>query len=184
MALVLIKEDGTGKADANSYADVAECDAYHEAHLYATSWTGATGTQKAAALCMATRVIDFEMQFNGVRKSSTQALQWPRRECLDPDGEAYPLGSKYSQERFFDEDSIPKILKDATCELARRLIQGDRTADPDGEGIKRFSLEGALSVEFERGDRKQPMPREVYRMLEKLGRAIGASGGAVKLVRT
>ena len=39
MSLTLIKEDGTGKADANSYASVADGDAYHDGHLYATAWT-------------------------------------------------------------------------------------------------------------------------------------------------
>ena len=36
MALVLVKEDGTGKSNANSYADVADGDAYFEGHLYAS----------------------------------------------------------------------------------------------------------------------------------------------------
>jgi len=41
MALTLIKEDGTGRTDANSYATVAEADSYFEAHLYASAWTAA-----------------------------------------------------------------------------------------------------------------------------------------------
>jgi hypothetical protein len=35
MALVLLKEDGSGLAGANTYAVVADGDAYHEGHLYA-----------------------------------------------------------------------------------------------------------------------------------------------------
>ena len=31
LMVTLIKEDGTGKTDANSYADYEECVAYHEA---------------------------------------------------------------------------------------------------------------------------------------------------------
>ena len=34
MALTLIKEDGIGKVDANSYADVADGAAYFEGPLY------------------------------------------------------------------------------------------------------------------------------------------------------
>ena len=48
MALTLIKEDGTGRADANSYASVADGNAYHDGHLYASAWTGAGDDQKAA----------------------------------------------------------------------------------------------------------------------------------------
>ena len=72
MALTLIKEDGTGKADANAYADVADGDAYHAGHLYATAWTAATADQKAVALVMATRLIDAEYQFNGTRTTAAR----------------------------------------------------------------------------------------------------------------
>lgn len=74
MALVLIKEDGTAKADANAYANAADGDAYFEGHLYATAWTGATAGQKDAALVMASRVIDAEYQFHGRRVSESQAM--------------------------------------------------------------------------------------------------------------
>ena len=42
MALTLKKEDGSGFSDANAYADVTDGDAYHEGHLYASAWTGAS----------------------------------------------------------------------------------------------------------------------------------------------
>ena len=43
MALVLVREDGTGKADANSYATRAEGDAYHEGHVAGRSHQRRTG---------------------------------------------------------------------------------------------------------------------------------------------
>src|SRR6476469_7061286 len=85
MALTLIKEDGTGKVDANSYADAADGDAYHDGQLWANTWTSASAGDKEKALVMATRVIDAEYQFNGTRVSDAQALQWPRASCPDPD---------------------------------------------------------------------------------------------------
>ena len=75
MALTLIKEDGTGKSDANSYASVADGDAYHDGHLYATAWTAATTANKEKALVFATRLIDAEFRFKGTKANSTQALQ-------------------------------------------------------------------------------------------------------------
>ena len=77
MALTLIKEDGTGKVDANAYANAADGDAYHEGHLYAAAWTVASAGNKDAALVMATRLIDSQFQFGGFKRLSTQALQWP-----------------------------------------------------------------------------------------------------------
>ena len=50
MALTLIKEDGTGKVDANSYADAADGDAYFEGHLYASAWAGAAAGDKELQL--------------------------------------------------------------------------------------------------------------------------------------
>ena len=72
MALTLIKEDGTGKVDANSYASAADGDAYHNGHLYATAWTGATTPNKEKALVMAIRLIDGEDQFNGFKLSDAR----------------------------------------------------------------------------------------------------------------
>jgi hypothetical protein len=46
MALTLIKEEGTGKADANRSADVADGDAYHDGHLYASAWTGSAADRR------------------------------------------------------------------------------------------------------------------------------------------
>src|SRR5690348_9503560 len=85
MALTLVKEDGTGRTDANSYASAADGDAYHDGHLYATAWTAASTGNKEKALVFATRLIDSQMQFNGFRANGGQALQWPRVNCPDPD---------------------------------------------------------------------------------------------------
>src|ERR1017187_2308118 len=119
MALTLVKEDGTGKADANAYAEVANGDAYHAGHLYATAWTAATADQKAVALVMATRLIDAEYQFNGLRTVDAQALQWPRVNCLDPDkASASVLVSLLLAYPFVSASIVPKALVLATCELA------------------------------------------------------------------
>ena len=85
MPLTLIKEDGTGKPDANSYGAVADGDAYHDGHLYASVWTGASTATKEAALVMATRVIDAHYQFRGFKVTDAQALQWPREYASDDD---------------------------------------------------------------------------------------------------
>ena len=60
MAIVL---DATvGGSSANSYCTRAEGDTYHEAHLYATAWTGATSGNKDAALVWATRMLDEQIE--------------------------------------------------------------------------------------------------------------------------
>jgi hypothetical protein len=177
MALTLIKEDGTGKADANAYANVADGDAYHEGHLYATAWTGATAGQKAAALVMATRLIDAHVQFHGVRTTGTQALQWPREDCPDPDANADVVG-----QRVVLSDVVPKAVVDATCETARALLIEDRTANPLGEGLK-FTGVGDLQQSFDKSDRRPVLPHVAMAMLRKFGVVVNQRSGTVPLVR-
>ena len=62
MSLVLVKEDGTGLVNANSYASAADGDTYHAGHYYGSAWTGATTGNKEIALVMATRLIVPEEQ--------------------------------------------------------------------------------------------------------------------------
>jgi hypothetical protein len=176
MPLTLIKEDGTGKVDANSYASVADGDAYHEGHLYATAWTSATADKKAAALVMATRLIDSQFQFGGTRANEEQALQWPRANCHDPDADGWNGGTVNSE-------TVPRGVVDATCETARALIIEDRTANPQGEGLK-FSGMGELQQSFDKSDRRPVVPRVAIAMLEKFGERLGGRSGAVRLVRS
>jgi hypothetical protein len=175
MALILIKEDGTGKADANSYASAADGDTYHEAHLYATAWTGALTATKEAALVMATRLIDAEYQFNGVKTKEDQALQWPRTDCRDPDADGWNGGT-------VPEDEVPRAVINATCELARELLIADRTAAPEGEGLKYFN-DGALQTGYDKNDRRPIISRVAQALLDKFGALIRDRSGAVKLLR-
>jgi len=183
MALTLIKEDGTGKADANSYANVADGDAYHDGHLYATAWTGATGDQKAAALVMASRLIDAEYQFNGLRSVDSQALQWPRVNCLDPDKAPIPvLTSLLLTDPFVPSSIVPKALVLATCEMARELLIADRTASPPGEGLKYYN-DSAKQTGYDKSDTRPVISRVAQAMLCKYGALVSGRGGAVRLVR-
>jgi hypothetical protein len=172
MSLTLIKEDGTGQTNANAYADVADGDAYHEGHLYATAWTAASADQKAVALVMASRLIDCEVQFVGVKAVAWQALQWPRRQCRIPD---------YEDE--LSADSVPKAVMDATCELARELIIADRTAAPAGEGLS-YQNNGSVQTGYDKSDTRPVISRVAQAMLAKFGAMTKATSGAVRLVRT
>ena len=174
MALTLIKEDGTGKTDGNAYADVADGDAYFEGHLYASAWTAATTVQKTAALVMATRVIDTEYQFNGVRSVDGQALPWPRENCPDPDGVAAAV---------LANNKVLKVVIDATCEMARELLILDRTAAPPGEGIHERQEVDLSRTIYSKSDERPVIARLVQAMLAKYGDLIKGGSGTVRLVR-
>ena len=183
MALILTKETGAGLANANAYADVADGDAYHAGHLYATAWTAATADNKAVALVMASRLIDAEFQFNGTRTNAVQGLQWPRARCPEPDAIHVPLQVLLPiPSDFVRFDSVPKAVVQAACEMARELLIADRTAAPPGEGLKYYNNAG-IQTGYDKGDTRPVIPAVVQAMLAKYGALIQARSGAVKLVR-
>ena len=173
MALTLIKENGSGLVNANAYANEADCDAYHEAHLYPSAWLAAAQPQRDAALVMATRLIDAEIRFAGYRIKQTQALQWPRVDCPDADSDGETIPS----------DSIPRILRDATCEQAREMIFLDRTATPEGEGLK-YLLDGTTQKGFDKADKRLVLSAAVLALLSKIGEPMNRRSGVVKLTRS
>ena len=185
MALVLVKENGTGLANANAYANAADGDAYHDGHLYASAWTAATTGSKEKALVMATRLIDAQFQFNGFKRGAGQALQWPRRLCPDPDNtDGVIAGLLLLRGPFLDETKVPAVMVNAACEMARELLKADRTDDPDGEGLRSLHIDGALKLDFDAKDRQPPVTRLVQTMLGKFGEYLGQQNGMAKLVRT
>ena len=185
MPLTLIKEDGTGKVDANSYAAVGDGDAFHEGHLYASDWTGASSATKAVALVMATRLIDAYFQFRGFKTHDTQALQWPREFARDDDAlHSSGIAGLTPRDEYFSSNVVPKVLLNATIETAREFIKANRADDPDGEGLASMALTGTLSMTFDKADRAPVIPYVAQAMLSRLGEYLKRNGGAVRLVRT
>ena len=195
MALTLVKEDGTGLTTSNSYATVAECDSYFEGHLYATPWTAATATSKAAALVMATRLVDSQYQFNGYRTVETQSLQWPRERCPDPDRNLISSSVLTALlTNFVPATSVPKLVAHAVCEMARELLIADRTASPPGEGLDTVATASASkttsddtstssSTKYSKSDTRPIICRVAQTMLSKYGTLLDGSSGPVRLVR-
>lgn len=153
MALTLVAT--AGGATANSYATAAEGDAYHEAHLYASDWTGASTATKEAALVMATRVLDSLYEWEGWAATDTQALLWPRNAVLD-----------FRELSYIDPATVPQRLKDATAELARQLIAEDRTVDNqiETQGITALTA-GPVSLEFKDSVYAKVMPDAVRNLI-------------------
>lgn len=157
MALVLVATPGA--ANANSYATAAEGDSYHEGHLYSSSWTAATLGTKETALVMATRLLDRNIVWKGVRTNDVQALEWPRQGMV--------ARNLYT---FIDNSVVPPEIKEVTSELARLLIQGDRTAELGqyAQGLKAFSA-GPVSFTFRDGEIKlEVMPDSVIKLIPAL----------------
>ncbi len=84
------------------------------------------GGHEAAALVMATRLVDSQFQFNGFRAHETQALHWPRERCPDPDRNlvtSAPLSPVLTN--FVPSTAVPVGVVWAVCEMARELMIAD-----------------------------------------------------------
>jgi hypothetical protein len=175
MALTLVKEDGTGLANANTYASRADGDAYHESVVGGTDWTGASTTVRDAALAMATRTLDAMFRFKGRRVTTTQALQWPRNDVIDAEaGDPSVLLSA---------SAVPASLVGATCELARRLLVEDRTGDPDGTGLRSMTLAGSVRFVFDAARLKPVVTDYIAAMIGRLVLSAPGRSGTVPLSR-
>lgn len=157
---------------SNSYCTVATATTYFDERLKpADHWTNASDDDKARALITASRRLDQE-DWEGVRTSTAQALDWPRYWASDEDGEEY------------SESAIPTVVVHATCELALRLLADnseglDTLADTGLEEFTKASAGPAMmerNLAFEAGQ----LPAGVARMLSHVVRS---AGNSVRLTR-
>jgi hypothetical protein len=133
---------------------------------------------------MATRILDQCYQFNGYKAATAQALQWPREACVDPDRRNVRFVALDTVlGPYFENNVVPQVLIDATCELARLLLAEDRTADWDGQGLKQVSVVGAVGITFDPATAMQILPRLVQVGLSKLGTLLLPDKGTARLVR-
>lgn len=129
----LIVEDGSFRADAESYLSVADADTYNLKHSANVAWIAAVTADKERALRRATQYLDLQYltDYVGERTTNTQALAWPRVDVVDPDGYQYNV------------NVLPVPLLNATAEAALRfLVDGDLVVDveADSSGIKSESV--------------------------------------------
>ena len=131
-----------GDASANSYCSRAVADTYHENRLHAATWENADDAIKDAALLMATRVLDQQFAWAGVRSSpGSQALEWPRDGLINDEGDLA-----------LDQATIPVRLQDATAEFARLLIDSDTTVTSGTAGGAITSLKaGSVKIDYASG---------------------------------
>lgn len=128
-----------GAPNANSYASLTEADAYNAGVIGGEAWDADTIEldTKRRALITATRLLDTNVRWRGEAVSSSQALQWPR--YFVRDGRGFFLSSTV----------IPPALRDATAELARRLLIAGTaaTSDDDTANLKKLKA-GPVELEF------------------------------------
>lgn len=175
--MALIVEDGTGRADAESYISVADADTYHAARG-ATAWAGYSTSDKEAALRRATEymVQFYRLRWAGYRYTSTQALDWPRAEVPIVDA---PSGYG-SFSAVYATNVVPVAVQRACAELALRSA-GGTTLAPDVAAQKKRTKVGPIETEYADGARQSSYYQAVEMLLRPLFKTAG--GDTITVVR-
>src|ERR1043165_5224076 len=118
---MLTVEDGSGLASADSYASLADANAYFTSHPN-TLWAG-NDAMKEQALRLATQYLDanYGERWRGCRYLSTQRLDWPR-DGVEVDGVCIPRAT------------LPPNLVEACFEAAVRYLAFGALAPDVTEG--------------------------------------------------
>lgn len=109
-----MQETGTGLANANTFALVADADTYHTARGN-TDWVNeASATKKEVCLVLAGDYLRNERRFlyKGSKGTVNQRMPYPR------------TGATYRRGQPIPANAIPNELPDAQCELALRVYRG------------------------------------------------------------
>jgi plastocyanin len=172
----LIVEDGTAKTDSDSYISTVSANVYH-ANRGNTAWAALNTLGKESALRKATDYMAqvYRWRWAGVRKTSTQALDWPRSNVPIPDSP----GTYGSLSAYYDESSVPTAVQNACAELALRAAAGDLA--PDVGRLTSKEKIDVIEVEFAAG--ASPWVR--YRAIDNMLTAYFApsSGTMITLTR-
>lgn len=115
--MALIVEDGTGLINSNSYASIAEADAYFLDRAN-TVWAALLTPAKTAALILAADYLrrTYGTLWAGYRRTGLQRMDWPRYAVPMP--LAYVPYANAALPGYYPETSVPEEIKNAQIELA------------------------------------------------------------------
>jgi hypothetical protein len=164
---MLIVEDGTGLATAESYCSVAYAD-QRQGDRGNTDWVGLNTNDKEAAL---RRSFDwliqhYRGQWKGYRLHRDQAGDWPRFAVF---ADGYPVLA----------NSVPVAIMNAQSDLATRAAAGDINPDIEPQIIRQQV--GQIVTEWDKAADPQTIYPAIIQMLRPY---LGAGAGMMKVIRT
>lgn len=180
--MALIVEDGTGKADAESFISVADANTYHTARGNSAWAALASDTVREQMLRKAADYMEqvYRMRWKGQRVTATQALSWPRawvsREDYYRTGSVPPVSIDGSF--YYASDEVPTEVARACAELALRAIDSDLAEDL-GVPVTSETV-GPISVTYAAGARQTKTYRAIDAMLSPF---LEGAGGQLKVSR-
>jgi hypothetical protein len=164
--MTLIVESGAALPDAESYASVAQADAYHEARGN-SQWSLLSDVEKEHALRRATDYMlqMYRTKWKGLRANLSQALDWPR---FNVQLEDVGFGQFMA---YVPVNTVPQQVIQATAEMALRAAAGELA--PDLQRTVAEKTIGPIKTVYAAG-----APEYVrYRAIDNLLKPLLASGG-------
>lgn len=162
MPITLTVEDGTRPIGANTYASIADANAYWSGRVN-EAWADATDDEKSSALIQATDYLN-GLSWTG-RKVAIRTMAWPRND-VEVDG--YELGS----------DEIPEEVVQACCYMAGEIIGGATPLASTDRPLTKLTA-GAVSMEWDAASSQAPQ----YPALKSILRGYIMAGNMFRLVR-
>lgn len=142
--MALVVETGTGSATSESYISVTAADTYHSDRAN-TAWAALTTANKEAYLRRAAEYMTeaYRLRWAGARKTTTQALDWPRSfvPLLDS------LSGYMTYPAYVADDVVPVEVQRACAELA--LTASTATLAPNLDRAVISETVGPISVDYD-----------------------------------
>lgn len=172
----IIVENGSGLPTAESYISVADATTYFTS-INNTLWAAlASDAVREACLRKATAFMigRYRPKWNGTRKSTTQALDWPR--SLVPIKDAPDLYG--GADSYYDDASVPIPVAQACASLALRAASAELLAD-QSRTISSVTV-GPISTTYDPVSQQDKKYKEIDAMLRPFLRT---GGNQVEMVR-
>lgn len=141
------------KVGTNTYISADDAETYFTNTLRLDDWYNVE--DRIGALVYACKLLETRVLWYGVKTSSDQTLQWPRRSLLDPYGDAVPNGS------------VPSIVQYVQCELALYLASNDPMLTSNG--IDAIDVDG-LKINMQ--STRAVIPHKIFAPITFYGRLI------------
>lgn len=156
MAFTFRVETGAGLTNSTSYVSTDYAEEYFEPTPAKDVWAALSDDKKEYLLAWATRFLDQKADWKGTIYSETQALRWPRTGAYTKD--RVSIGGTV----------IPRQLKDATCEVAKYLIENDPTAGATVDQFKKLVVD-VIEIEFQDQSTQSNFPTIINAILGGIG---------------
>ena len=164
---MIVVEDGSGVANADSYITVAEARAYAAKRGF-TTFDALTDGEVEAKIILAMDVVEsYRGSFKGTKASSTQALQWPR-------ADVYIDGTEIAS------TTIPTELKNALSQLSVDAVSSTLQPNLGGRTVTREKVD---VVEIEYAARGASAEYTVFDKFETMLEPLLSSTGPLYTVR-